>query len=100
MLTAPQRWRRTAGTEVVERAVGGQTLLVPIRSSPTQKVNIFTLNETGGFVWTALRESATASHLAHSVAEEFEVTLSQAQADVRAFLDALGGLGLVEVVPT
>jgi hypothetical protein len=81
---------------VAQRAFNGETLLVPIRTNPRQRVSVLTLNEVGSHVWTALGTSQTVRALAASVAQEFEVTPQQAAADVAPFIDRLLELGLVE----
>jgi hypothetical protein len=81
---------------VAQRAFNGETLLVPIRSHPRQRVSVLTLNEVGSCLWAALGEAQTVRHLADRVAAEFEVTAEQAARDVVPFIGRLRELGLVE----
>lgn len=85
--------RRVA--DVAERAVAGETILVPIRTDPRQKVSVLTLNEVGTFVWAALRDEQTVEALARAVSQAFEVSLEQATADLMPFLLQLRESGLV-----
>jgi hypothetical protein len=80
---------------VVGRKVAGEMLLVPIRTSPKEKVSVLTLNEVGAHVWEALGQPRTPRWLAEHVATEFEVGAERAGADVVAFLKRLAELGLV-----
>ncbi|MHB8418216.1 MAG: PqqD family protein [Myxococcales bacterium] len=81
---------------VAQRTIGEETVLVPVRTSPRQRVSVLTLNEVGSLVWAALAEPRTAGELAELVASEFEVAVERAAADIEAFLAKLGELDLVK----
>jgi hypothetical protein len=81
--------------DVGERAIEGETILVPIRTNPRQKVSVLTLDEVGTFIWDALREEQTVRSLAVAISEAFEVSVEQATADVVPFLQQLRSWGLV-----
>jgi hypothetical protein len=85
--------------DVAERSLAGETLLVPIRTDPRQKVSVLTLNEVGAFVWDALRQDQTVQALAQAVAQAFEVSVEQAAADLVPFLEQLRASGLVLELP-
>lgn len=85
-------WSRTAN--VAERTLSGETVLVPIRTSPHEKVSVLSLNATGSYIWSALSSPATAEALAAQVVESFEITADRARADVLSFLQRLSELGL------
>ena len=83
-------------TSVAERTVAGETVLVPIRHSPEERISVLTLNAVGSLVWRELGEPRTASWLADRVAREFEVSAERAAADLEPFLDKLRALALVQ----
>jgi hypothetical protein len=93
-MSSDRRFRRAAA--VVERAVAGETLLVPIRANPRDKVSVLTLNDVGSFVWAALAVPTTPRALAQAVTDEFEVAFDQALADLLPFLERLRELGLAD----
>jgi len=76
--------------------VGGQDLLVPIGAKVMDMNALITLNATGRRVWELLAEDRSVEYLVAQVVEEFDVDLERARADVQAFLDDLGRLGLLE----
>jgi hypothetical protein len=82
---------------VVARIVAGETLVVPIRSSVGDLASIYSFNGTGTFIWKLLETPRAVAALASCVAEEYEVDLMQAEADVAQFLSELQGLGLIDV---
>ena len=76
--------------------VGGQDFLVPIGAKVMDMNSLITLNATGCLVWELLAENHSAEYLVAKVVERFDVDLDRASADVQAFLDELGRLGLLE----
>jgi hypothetical protein len=68
----------------------GQTVIVVPAAS-----EIHVLDEVGTFLWTQLRNSRSTEDLAKSVCEEYDVGPGCAERDVRAFVDALAGKGLL-----
>jgi hypothetical protein len=57
---------------------------------------LITLNATGRRVWELLAADRSVEYLVAEVAKQFDVDLERARADVLAFLDDLGRLGLLE----
>lgn len=81
---------------VAERAVAGETVLVPIRTSARDRVSVLTLNEVGSFVWAALARPTTPQALVQAITDEFEVNPDRALDDLLPFLGRLDELGLVD----
>jgi Coenzyme PQQ synthesis protein D (PqqD) len=80
---------------VAARTVEGETLLVPIRHRPSDKVSVISLNGSGSLLWQALEQPTTAAELVTRLTAEYDVTSDAAQADVVQFLAALQGAGLI-----
>jgi hypothetical protein len=76
--------------------VGGENLLVPLGGQVMDLNGLVTLNDTGACVWELLAQERTADELAAAVAARFDVDGATALTDVRAFLDEITRLGLVE----
>ena len=76
--------------------VGGQDLLVPLGAKVMDMNSLITLNATGRRVWELLAEDRSLEYLVAEVVKQFDVDLERARADVQAFLDDLGRLGLLE----
>jgi hypothetical protein len=77
--------------------VGGQDLLVPLGAKVMDMNSLITLNATGRRVWELLAEDHSLEYLVAEVVEQFDVDRERARADVQAFLDDLGRLGLLEM---
>lgn len=78
------------------RDVGGQALLVPVGAKVKDMNALITLNATGRRVWELLAEDRTAEDLIGRITAEFDADPVRVGADVLAFLERLGQLGLVE----
>lgn len=78
------------------KQVGGQDFLVPLGPKVMDLNALVALNATGRRVWELLAEDRTLEFLAVEVVDRFDVDLERARADVQAFLDDLGRLGLLE----
>ena len=68
---------------------GQAIIVVPAKSE------MHVLDEVGTFLWTQLRKPRSTEDLTKSVCEEYDVGPDLAERDVRAFVDALAGKGLL-----
>ena len=75
--------------------VGGENLLVPLGAEVMHLNGIITLNDTAACVWELLAEERSLDELTAAVAERFDVADGIARADVQAFVDEVGQLGLL-----
>jgi hypothetical protein len=75
--------------EVVSRKIEGELIIVPIRSGVGDLNSLYTLNSVGSVLWEFMTEGHTVDEMVQRVCDEFEVTKTQAQQDIEAFLDSL-----------
>ena len=87
-------YRRSENLAV--RSIGGDTLLMPVRSSGAGPDKIFILNETGSLIWRILAKPSRLEALVEALAAEFAVGNEQAEADVVAYLEILGKAKLID----
>ncbi|MHC1729324.1 MAG: PqqD family protein [Syntrophobacteraceae bacterium] len=78
------------------RNVGGQDILVPLGSKVLDMNALITLNATGRSVWELLSEDRSLEYLVAEVVKEFDIDEGAARADVQAFLNQLGQLGMLK----
>lgn len=90
----PQRTYRR-NPDIVARRVGGETILVPTGSSLADRQCLFTLNDTGTFLWDLLAAPRTFTQLLSALMEEFEVKRARADRDLRRFLADLEVQGCI-----
>ena len=81
--------------DVIFRKIADEFVLVPIRQKAVDLKSVFTLNDTGAFIWGLLDSSRSVSQIEDKVIEEFEVEPCRAQDDVREIISQLEALGLL-----
>ncbi len=86
-----------AAKGIVSRTIGGETVLVPVRSTVADFKHLFLLNKVAAFVWQHLDGQRDRDALCALVRERFDVPTDRDVAqDVDQFLHALVERGLVE----
>jgi hypothetical protein len=82
----------------VTRNIAGETIIVPVRSGIGEMDSIYTLNEVGTRIWQMLDAPALAEQIIRVIADEYDITESEAAADVSEFLASLEARGLIRQV--
>ena len=83
--------------DFIMQNVGGENLLVPIGAQVMDLNGLIILNDTAVCVWELLAQDRTSVELADAVAKRFDVDMVTASADLRAFLDEITRMGLLEL---
>jgi len=82
----------------VSRAIGEDTIIVPIRGGVGDLEAIFTLNPVGSTIWQLIDGRTSVDELATAVSRSYEIDASTAAADVAEFVALLVARGLVATV--
>jgi hypothetical protein len=86
-------------TATVTRRVADETVLFPLRNSVVDLTSLYTLNETGSFLWEQLDGAQTVGDLVDQLVTRYDVTRAQADEDVSALIADLVAEGLVQERP-
>jgi len=78
----------------VYRLTVGEHLLVALHARSDEP--LYALTPTGALLWERLGKWVTVDQLAEALVSEYEVSVHDARADVREFIDQLGLLKAVE----
>lgn len=81
--------------DVVFRTIADEFILVPIRQKAVDLKSVFTLNETGAFIWGLIDGTMTDRGIEEALAREFSVDPVQARRDAGALLGQLEAAGLI-----
>jgi hypothetical protein len=73
----------------VARNVGNELILVPLTANIAQMNELFTLNETGKFIWENINENSTILDVENSMIEIFDIDSVTAKRDIELFLSKL-----------
>lgn len=78
------------------RQIVGTWLVVPIGEKVVDFNGMFTLTETGAFLWKLLEKGCGSEELVASLLEEYEIDAATAKADVEEFLANLRSSRITE----
>ncbi len=84
--------------ELVTREILGETIVVPITGELASMDDIFSLNDTGAYVWRALDGTRPLGEIRDGMTERFEVSAQVAESDLRELVATLVEAQLVEPV--
>ena len=73
----------------VTRTVGDELVIVPLSGNVAQMNRLFTLNETGKFIWDNCEKCTDIKSLVVLLTENFDVQPDAALTDVEAFLEKM-----------
>ncbi len=85
----------TKDKKLVTRSIGGETLIVPVKSGVADLECIYALNEMGSRIWELLDERTPVKKIVEKICSEYDVTPEQATQDISELLSSLEAAGLV-----
>lgn len=80
---------------VVTRKTGDGYVLVPVINNIAEMDSVFTLNETGAFIWDIIDGQKRVSDIIEEVVKEFNVSREIATNDVIEFCDCMSGFLII-----
>lgn len=78
------------------RNVAGQWVVVPVGNRIHDFNGLMTLNETGSFIWRAIKDGKDREQIIMAMIEEYDIDGEAAQADFEEFIDTLVDGGVLE----
>lgn len=84
--------------EVVSRAVGLESILVPIRNNVGNLDFVYTLSPVAARIWTLIDGIRTADEIVDAIAAEYDVERDMAMADLAELVSDLAGVSLLSRV--
>jgi hypothetical protein len=74
---------------VVTRKTGNEYVLVPVTDNIADMDSVFTLNETGAFVWDQIDGKKDLTEIINLVTAEFDIDSDSARGDVLDFISQM-----------
>ena len=74
---------------VVTRKTGSEYVLVPIANNIADMNSVFTLNETGAFIWEQIDGKRNVEEIITELTKEYDIDITTAAADVKAFIEKM-----------
>jgi hypothetical protein len=72
---------------IVTRKTGNEYVLVPIANNIADMNSVYTLNETGAFIWEQINGKRSVEELIAAVTAEYDIDYENASKDVFAFIE-------------
>jgi len=72
--------------DIVPRKTGDEYVLVPVSNNIADMDSVYTLNETGAFIWERLDGKSNLASIIRCMQSEFEVDAETAKNDLLAFV--------------
>jgi len=74
---------------VVTRKTGNEYILVPIANNIADMTSVFTLNETGAFIWEQIDGKKNVGDIIDALVSEYEIDKKSAGEDVFSFTEKM-----------
>jgi hypothetical protein len=74
---------------VVTRKTGNEYVLVPVTNNIADMDSVYTLNETGAFIWEHIDGKRTLLEIIDALTNEFEINKDNATKDVLSLIDSM-----------
>jgi hypothetical protein len=75
--------------DIIARRTGDEYVLVPVTDNIADMTSMFTLNETGAFIWDMIDGARTSEDIARALALEYGTDLEITRRDVAQYLSDL-----------
>jgi len=72
---------------IVTRKTGNEYVLVPITNNIADMNSVYTLNETGAFLWEQIDGKRTVEEIINVLISEYDIDKQNAESDVLDFID-------------
>jgi hypothetical protein len=82
-------------TNLVTRGIGGETIVVPVKSNVGDLDSIYTLNELGTMIWELIDGQKTVNQIIEEICIAYDVSPEEARKDSLEFLESLEEAGLI-----
>jgi hypothetical protein len=74
-------------TKVVTRKTGNEYVLVPITNNIADMNSVYTLNETGAFIWEHIDGKRSVEEIIITLTSEYDIDPKNAETDVLSFVE-------------
>jgi hypothetical protein len=74
-------------TSIVTRKTGNEYVLVPITNNIADMNSVYTLNETGAFIWELIDGKRSVEEIIIKLTNEYDIDKQNAESDVFIFIE-------------
>lgn len=74
---------------IVTRKTGNEYVLVPVTNNIADMNSVYTLNETGAFIWELIDGKKSVEELIEAVVSQYNIEVKTATEDVSSFIEKM-----------
>ena len=82
---------------IVTRKTGNEYVLVPVTNNIADMNSVYTLNETGAFIWELIDGTRNIEEIINSVTEEYDIDHESAVEDVFSFINNMSKYLIINI---
>jgi methyltransferase-like protein len=82
---------------IVTRKTGSEYVLVPVANNIADMNSVYTLNETGAFIWELIDGKRNLVEIINAVTEEYDIESGSAEKDVFSFIDNMSNYLIINI---
>lgn len=83
------------GDNIVTRKIMDETLLVPISGDLASMDELYTLNDTGAFIWQSLDGTHTLAEIGQQLEQQYDAPQTVIEPDMLEIVNGLSNAGLI-----
>ncbi|HNR40716.1 MAG TPA: PqqD family protein [Bacteroidales bacterium] len=83
--------------DIVTRKTGNEYVLVPLANNIADMNRLFTLNESGAFIWELIDGEKNIREIVERFTEEFDIESETATRDVLAFMENMSNYLIIRL---
>ena len=82
--------------DIVTRKTGNEYVLVPVANNIADMNSVYTLNETGAFIWELIDGRKSVEELIKAVIDKYDIDRETATTDVFSFIDNMSNYLIIK----
>lgn len=87
----------THSPNIVTRKTGNEYVLVPIANNIADMNSVYTLNETGAFIWEHIDGKRNLEEIINALTGEYDIDRGLASEDVFSFIDNMSNYLIINI---
>lgn len=82
---------------IVTRKTGNEYVLIPVANNIADMNSVYTLNESGAFIWELIDGKRTIGEIVDALTEEYNIDRGLAESDVNSFLSDMSKYLIINI---
>ena len=87
----------TRSPDIVTRKTGNEYVLVPVTNNIADMNSVYTLNETGAFIWELIDGEKSVGEIIDALTEEYDIDYGSAKDDVDSFIENMSNYLIIKI---